>query len=330
MSGSLVWMPGREHEPDPRVRTCVTGVLAAAGDPVAPWRAALAAADLAAPVVVACSGGADSVALLALAVDAQLAPVAVHVDHGVRADSAADADRVRAIAASLGAAARVERVAVDAGPNFEARARDARYAALERARGEVGAEVVLVGHTADDQAETVLLNVLRGAAGAGLSGMSPRHGRVVRPLLGLRRSETRAVCAALAIEPVADPMNDDRAFRRVAIRHDVLPLLSQVAERDLVPVLARQAAVMRAESEYLDELAEAAWPNDSTALASALRALPLPLARRAVRCWLGDPPPSFAEVERVLAVANGDARAVELAGGRVVRRSAGVLSVMVG
>ena len=309
----------------------MTPSTADAVDPIAPWRARFAAATagVASPVV-ACSGGADSVALLALAVDAGLAPVAVHVDHGLRAGSDAEAEHVRALAEALGAAFHATRVAVDPGPNLEARARDARYAALERARVELGADVVLVGHTADDQAETVLLNVLRGAAASGLAGMAARHGTVVRPLLDSRRTETRALCDALRLEVVDDPMNEDRAFRRVAIRHDVLPYLSALAERDLVPVLARQAEILRSDSEYLDVLAARAWPGDDAPRAASLVALPAPLARRAVRQWLGVPPPSMAEVERVLAVAAGDARATELAGGRAVRRSAGVLVLSVG
>jgi tRNA(Ile)-lysidine synthase len=301
-------------------------------EPLAPWRGRFADAvrELALPVVVGCSGGADSVALLALAADAALAPVAVHVDHGLRAGSAADTEHVRAVAAQLGTEFRAARVTVPAGPNLEARARDARYDALERARVDAGADVVLVAHTTDDQAETVLLNVLRGSAAAGLAGMARRHGRVVRPLLDFRRSETSALCAALGLDVVTDPMNEDRAFRRVAIRHDVLPRLSALAERDLVPVLARQADILRADSDFLDELARAAWPGADGPRAASLAALSAPLARRAVRQWLGAPPPSMAEVVRVLAVASGAARATELAGGRAVRRSAGVLSLTVG
>jgi tRNA(Ile)-lysidine synthase len=301
-------------------------------DPLGAWRARFAHAtrDLTAPVAVACSGGADSVALLALAVDAALRPVAVHVDHGLRDRSGAEASHVAALADALGAEFRTARVRVDPGPNLEARARGARYAALEVARAEAGADAVLVGHTADDQAETVLLNVLRGAAASGLAGMAARRGSVVRPLLGVRRSETRALCGALGLAVIDDPMNDDRAFRRVAIRHDVLPYLSALAERDLVPVLARQADILRSDSEFLDELASRAWPGPDGPRAAGLVALPTPLARRAVRRWMGPPPPSIAEVERVLAVAAGGACATELTGGRVVRRSAGLLTLTVG
>jgi tRNA(Ile)-lysidine synthase len=185
---------------------------------------------------------------------------------------------------------------------------------------------VLVGHTADDQAETVLLNLLRGSASRGLGGMAVRRDAVVRPLLRLRRADTEAVCAALGLTPARDVMNDDPTFRRVWIRTEVLPALSAGAGRDLVPVLARQAEVLRTDSDYLDELARAAWPPaPDRAPAAALARLPLPLARRAVRLWLGAPPPSLAEVERVLRVARGEVRATELTGGRRVERSAGEL-----
>jgi tRNA(Ile)-lysidine synthase len=284
-------------------------------------------AGITAPVVVGCSGGCDSLALLAVASDAGLGPVVVHVDHGLRPCSADDAAAVGAAAERFGARWCTVPVDVPAGPNLEARARHARYAALEAVRVESGAAWVLVGHTADDQAETVLLNVLRGAAAAGLGGMRARHGHVARPLLGIRRAETRRLCSSLGLAVVDDPMNADPAFTRVALRRRVLPLLDEIAARDLVPVLARQAEVLGAESDYLDALARAAWPADAPATARGLAALHPVLARRAVREWLGSPPPSSAEVARVLAVARGDRRAAQLSGGRSVRRSAGVLTL---
>jgi tRNA(Ile)-lysidine synthase len=278
------------------------------------------------PVVVACSGGPDSLALLALTDDAALDPVAVHVDHGLRRGSAAEAGVVADHATRLGARFVAEAALVTPGPNLEARARAARYEALERARDRLGASTILVGHTADDQAETVLLNLLRGSASAGLGAMASRRGNLVRPLLGVRRAETEALCAELGFVPVRDPTNDDTRLRRNWIRHEVLPRLSAGTDRDLVPVLARQADVLRAESDFLDELARAAWPDDA-ALAARLVALPEVLARRAVRCWLGSPPPSLADVERVLAVARGDRRATEVSDGRRVSRHQGRLEV---
>jgi tRNA(Ile)-lysidine synthase len=270
-------------------------------------------------VVCAVSGGADSLALLVLAVDAGCAVTAVHVDHGLRPGAAAEADVVRAAAERFGAGFRAERVDVEPGPNVEARARAARYAALPPG--------ALTGHTADDQAETVLLNLVRGAGLDGLAGMDPAR----RPLRRLRRRETRALCAALGLDPVEDPTNDDPAFRRNRVRHELLPLLDAIAERDVVPVLARQADVVRADVALLDELAAALDPTDARALAAA----PAPLARRAVRRWLrgagpGGPerhPPDAAATERVLAVARGEAVACELAGGWRVARTGGRLRV---
>ncbi len=281
--------------------------------------------DVTAPVAVGCSGGPDSLALLALTVDAGLEPIAVYVDHGIREDSAHEVEVVADAASRLGAGFDARRITVGPGANLEARARTARYEALEDARAAHQASAVFVGHTADDQAETVLLNLLRGSGAAGLAGMPARRGHVVRPLLGVRRAELQGVCRQRGLVPVSDPSNQDLAFRRNWIRHEVMPLLEKVADRDLTPVLVRQAEVLRSESELLDSLARSAWPGDAGARARDLASLPQPLARRAVRCWIGPPPPSLDEVDEVLAVARGERRAVELAGGRRVRRSAGVL-----
>ncbi len=265
------------------------------------------------PVTCAVSGGADSLALLVLSAAAGCEVTAVHVDHGLRPGSDAEAVVVATAAASAGARFVSERVQVDPGPNLEARARSARYRALP-----AGA---LTGHTADDQAETVLLNLLRGAALDGLAGYDPRR----RPLRRLRRHDTVAICAACDLTPVADPTNADPAFRRNRVRHELLPVLDAIAERDVAPVLARQAELLRADAALLDALAAELDPTDVRALSAA----PLPLARRAVRDWLraGDEqhPPDAATVERVLGVARNEARACEVGGGRSVRRSAGRL-----
>jgi len=280
--------------------------------------------EVSAPAVVACSGGPDSLALLALAAAASVLPIAVHVDHGLRPGSDREADVVCRAARRLGTRVRAASVQVRAGSNLEARARDARYRVLEQLRCELDASTVLVGHTMDDQAETVLLNLMRGAAASGLGAMSPLAGTLTRPLLGLRRADTAAICAQLDLDVVHDPTNDDRTFRRAWIRHEVLPLLADGAGRDLVPILARQAELFREESAYLDDRASASWPADH-ARAHDLAALDPVMARRAVRRWLGAPPPRRSEVDAVLAVARGEHRAAQLTGGRRVWRTAGVM-----
>lgn len=287
-------------------------------------------ATLPRPTIVACSGGADSLALLALVASGSPATIAVHVDHGLRANSAAEADVVRGAADQLGVAMVGVRVDVAPGANLEARARDARYQALRAVAVSRGAHAIAVGHTADDQAETVLLNVMRGAATAGLGGMAPVRDDLYRPMLGLRRVDTEAICAELGFDPVHDPSNTDPAYLRNRIRHDLLPALSAASARDLVPLLARQADVLRSEHTYLDALATASWPapddpSPATPDVRPLRSLDPVLARRAVRAWLGSPPASLDDVDAVLAVARGERVAVELAGRGRIARSAGRL-----
>jgi tRNA(Ile)-lysidine synthase len=277
-------------------------------------------------VVVACSGGADSLALLVHACAASLDVVVVHVDHGLRAGSERDAQVVRDAAARFGAEVRVVALELDARANLEARAREARYAALERIADDVDAVAILVGHTRDDQAETVLLALLRGSGAAGLAGMPARRGRVVRPLLGLRRAETRELCARLGLVPVVDPMNDELHHRRVWLRREIIPRLERGARRDLVEVLARQAAVLRDDDELLNALSAEHEPDDAVALA----ALPRALATRVVRGWLGSPPPSSATVDAVLAVARGERRAADVPGGRRVERVGARLHLLEG
>jgi tRNA(Ile)-lysidine synthase len=261
-------------------------------------------------VTCAVSGGADSLALLVLAVAAGLEVTAVHVDHGLRSES--EAPLVQAAAARLGAGFTTHTVDVAPGPNLEARARAARYAVLP--------PDVLTGHTADDQAETVLLNLLRGAGLDGLAGMRrERH-----PLLDLRRHETEAVCRAEGLEFFRDPTNADPIHRRNRVRAELIPLVNDIAERDAVPILARQAGILRDEADVLDVLAAAIDPTDAHRLVTS----PPALARRAVRRWLTDGldhPPDSATVERVLAVAHGMAKGTDVGSGRRVARTRNVL-----
>ena len=159
-------------------------------------------------VTVALSGGPDSMALMCLAVAHGLHVTAVHVDHGIRADSHRDINLITPVARVLGVELRVHRVVVEPGPNLVARARTARYGVLP--------DDAMTGHTADDQAETVLINLLRGAASAGLSAMTPGP---KRPILGLRRTDTHRLCTELGIECVDDETNRSDAHQRNRVRH---------------------------------------------------------------------------------------------------------------
>ncbi len=269
------------------------------------------------PVNCGVSGGADSLALLVLATAAGCVTTAFHVDHGLRTGSAAEADVVRHAAVRFGARFEARSAIVDLGGDLEARARRARYDALP--------DGVLTGHTMDDQAETLLLNLIRGAGLHGLGAMRPS---VSKPLLAIRRAETSALCAAMGLEPVVDPSNNDPGFRRNRVRHEVLPLLAEVAARDLVPILARTADVARGGADHLDELAVAIDPTDARRLAEALPAL----AAVAIRSWVRSVapelhPPDAATIARVRRVAGGEAVATDVGGGWEVRRHAGRLAL---
>jgi tRNA(Ile)-lysidine synthase len=218
-----------------------------------------------------------------------------------------DATAAEEIASRLGVSFQVERAEMTDGPNLEARARNVRHRL-------VGPDAMF-GHTADDQAETMLLALLRGAGATGLAAIRPGP---THPILGLRRSETHSVCAALDLVPVTDPTNTDPRFRRIRVRAEMLPLFDQIGDRDIVPLVTRTADLLRDDDDLLDQLAGAIDPTDAHALAHA----PLPLARRAVRRWLTRDgyPPDAAAVSRVLTVATGSIVACEVAGvGRVSR-----------
>lgn len=255
----------------------------------------------------AVSGGADSLALMLLASAHGLRVTAHHVDHGLRPTSSADIEVVRQVAEPLGIPVVLHTLSISDGSNVEARAREARYAALPAG--------VMTGHTADDQAETVLINVLRGAAASGLSGMRPG---VTRPLLALRRSDTETICRHHGIQPVTDETNTDPRYVRNRVRHELLPLMADISNRDPATLLARTADLLRADNDFLDELASHLDPTDAVALSQA----PTPLAYRALRQWLSQPyPPDLATLERILTVVRGEAVACDIGENRQIRRS---------
>lgn len=253
--------------------------------------AALPAEAAAAPVVVGCSGGADSLALtLAAAAELPGRVRAAVVDHGLQEGSAAHAHAVVAALAERGVPAAVHAVVVDGPGGTEAAARRARYAALRAARPDPRSPVLLA-HTLDDQAETVLLGLGRGSGPRSIAGMRAWDAPWARPLLDVRRAVTRAACAELGVRVWHDPHNDDPRFTRVRLRHEVLPLLEDVLAAGVAEALARTAAQLRDDGDALDQLADRA--RDAAAdgpdlHVGALTDVPPAVRRRALRAWLRD------------------------------------------
>jgi len=332
-------------------------------------RAALkASSDSWTRVRVACSGGADSLSVAAALAwldvhepDPLRASSALVVDHGLQAGSGEVTAGVVGTLRTLGLAATSVRVEVADDPDgLEAAARKARYAAL--ARGDI--DLVLLGHTMDDQAETVLLGLARGSGTRSLSGMPARWSAAsvvpggdavtfVRPLLGMRRATTRQACLDWGLTPWDDPMNDDERFARVLVRR-LVPVMDDVLGPGLVEALARTAALARADADHLDAEAAALMdagtaPQDAgaasqdagtTSQASDAAGLPVAVVEdapaalrgRLVRLWLagqGVTELSFERTQAVLGLVTawrGQA-GVDVPGGRRVVRRAGVLRV---
>ncbi|MCL4448984.1 MAG: tRNA lysidine(34) synthetase TilS [Actinobacteria bacterium] len=266
-------------------------------------------------LVCAVSGGADSLTLMLLGLWRGCKVTAIHVDHGLRQDSAQEALVVQQAAEQFGADFISQQVKVDMGPNLEARARQARLSVLP--------PDTATGHTMDDQAETVLINLLRGS---GLDGLSAMRLGAKHPLLKIRRHQTQALCKALQLKPVVDPSNFDLSYLRNRIRNQLIPYLCELANRDIVPILARTADIMGEEADLLNLLAESLDPSDSVALSASSDVL----SRRAIRQWLKPMlglPPSYACVQRIVDVAKGKAKACEVVTGISVVRSKGKLYI---
>lgn len=238
-------------------------------------------------VAVGLSGGADSLALTAAAVAEAAVVDALIVDHGLQSGSAEVAAAAARAASALGVrSARVLTVQVQGDGGLEAAARRARYAALDDARAGLP---VLLGHTLDDQAETVLLGLARGSGGRSIQGMAEFADPWGRPLLGVRRELTRQLCADLGLSPHEDPHNSSPVFTRVRLRTEVLPLLEEVLGGAVAPALARTAAQLREDGAALDAIAEElliSATDGGTLSVETIATAPAAIRRRVIRSWL--------------------------------------------
>lgn len=286
-------------------------------------------------VLAAVSGGADSLALAgALAAEAPRAGQyagAVTVDHGLQPGSAGRADGVAKVCADLGLApVLIETVEVGAVGGPESAARDARYAALEAAAARTSARAVFVGHTLDDQAETVLLGLARGSGARSLAGMPARRGMLVRPLLEVRRETTRRACQMFGLTPWDDPHNADPSYTRSRVRQTALPALEAALGPGVPEALARSAAMLRADADALDGWAAAV---SDRADVRALAQLPAAVRTRVLRqaaIEAGAPPGSLtarhvAAIDALVVDWHGQGP-VNLPGGLVAHRACDRLS----
>ncbi|HUR73936.1 MAG TPA: tRNA lysidine(34) synthetase TilS [Sporichthya sp.] len=314
--------------PHPAVAEVRTAVRSALAD--------LPAGDL---VLVACSGGADSLALASalafVAPRAGLRAGAISVDHGLQAGSAERATQVVALLGTWGldpAEAVTVAVGIDGGP--EAAARAARYAALDAAAERYGASAVLLGHSRDDQAETVLLGLARGSGARSLAGMAPIAGRYRRPLLELDRVRLAEACQAEGLLPWVDPHNADPTYARARVRHDALPALERTLGPGVAAALARTAALLRVDADALDALAAATDCRAPDGLdCAALGAQPAAIRTRILRaaaiaagCPAGALSAGHVESVDALVTAWHGQQGLDLPGRVHARRTCGILA----
>ena len=273
-------------------------------------------------VLALVSGGADSMCLLHLLMAVVPGRVGVlTVDHGVRRDSAGEADAVAAAAAELGLPVWIERLGMADGAGLQERARDGRLAAARRVARQHGFDRIATGHTASDQAETVLFRLARGTGRSGALGMAPINGDLIRPLLCVTAEETRTWCAERGIVVVEDPSNADVRFARARVRHQLLPALEGV-QRGAARAVARFADQLRDEGEVLDGVVDAAWERcaDRDGLrAASLVTEPPAVARLLIWRLLRDAGLAVdaTRVARCVDLAYGGGRPIEVTGGRV-------------
>ena len=236
----------------------MTDAIVAIRNAVKPHLAQLEAGDV---LLVAVSGGADSLAL-AYAILAESQPlaitaIAVTIDHQLQSGSSAQAEKVKKQLKEFGYEKVItEKVVVDSKSGLEAGARDARYQALSACAEKEKATKIFLGHTRDDQAETVLLGLARGSGTRSLSGMAIENGMYIRPLLNITRTETKAACREIGIDPWNDPHNGNTEFSRVRVRTEILPIMEAKLGPGIAAALARSASILRDDADALDALAQ--------------------------------------------------------------------------
>ena len=306
---------------------------------VRPFLENLTAGDCA---LVAVSGGADSLALayalIKEAPDLAITLIGVTVDHQLQSGSADQATKVQVALKEMGyQEVLIEKVTVAQNDGLEADARAARYSALDSVADAFGASQIFLGHTRDDQAETVLLGLARGSGTRSLSGMAVVNGKYARPFLQLTREQIVAACNEVGLKPWSDPHNENAKFSRVRVRNSVLPVMESEIGPGIAAALARSAAILRDDADALDEMAQAVISRvdlkdlDCAALAELPRAIRSRVLRAAIYA-AGAPSGTLSAdhlsaVESLVTSWHGQGE-VSLPGGVKVARISGRLSLL--
>lgn len=278
-------------------------------------------------ILVACSGGPDSIALALMLYAFKLDFGIAYIEHGLSLDTAECELAVKNIALLCGVPFHIShlRLADDKKikSNVEAQARKYRYEALEEIRSDNSYSKIVLAHHQDDYAETFLINLIRGS-GSGISSMQKDNTTITRPLLHWKKSELIEFVNKLGIEYFSDPMNESYEYVRNRIRHELIPLMNEISKRDVVPLIARAAKHINADNVFLEQYATMLWPID-TASTRELAKLDETLQVHALRAWINGYPPSEEEMASILKVVSHENKSVQISGNRTIWRSGAVL-----
>lgn len=272
--------------------------------------------------LIACSGGGDSIGLALVAASQNIDFALMYVEHNINPSTRVCETIVGDLATKLGVEVFVENVDLDSENNkgnLESRARDMRYAALEKVREENAYDFVLTAHHLDDYVETFFINLIRGA-GSSIASLSAARQNLVRPLLHWRKSQLENLVNKSEIEFFSDPSNALDCFVRNRIRNEVMPLLDDISKRDVAPLIAKAGNHISRDQKFISKLGEESWPIVGDTDTRALRALDISLQNHAIRAWIDGDRPSAKEMANILDVVNHEIPRTQISGNRTIWR----------
>ncbi|MFN8016445.1 MAG: tRNA lysidine(34) synthetase TilS [Acidimicrobiia bacterium] len=276
-------------------------------------------------VIVACSGGADSIALALIFKAFNIDFALCYIEHGLNPATVQCELITKDLAQKLDVPFFYQHLNLvqDLNANIEATARQHRYEALEKIRVTHNYDLIATAHHEDDLAETFFINLMRGS-GSGVSSLKKKRNHIVRPLLHWRKKDLMSFVEALNFEYFHDESNDDKRFVRNRVRHELIPLLNEIAGRDVTPLIARSSKIFQSDNEYLNKLASQVWPKGE-ASTKDLRGLDPVIQVHALRNWIIGYPPSEDEMDRILQVVNHEIVSTQISGDRTIWRRGAVL-----
>lgn len=272
--------------------------------------------------LIACSGGADSIALALISASENIDFALAYVEHNIDPVTRACEDIVRDLAKKLEVDFFVKHIDLDlkkSKGNLESRARDARYQALEELRSENNFELVLTAHHLDDYVETFFINLMRGS-GSAVASLSAARQSLVRPILNWRKEQLEEIVEKSELEYFKDPSNALDCFVRNRVRHELIPLMDEISKRDVAPLIAKAGQHISRDQKFMAELGEQSWPVDGDTSTRMLQKLDSSLQNHAIRAWIKGDRPSAKEMANILDVVNHEIPKTQISGNRTIWR----------